>query len=333
MANRQGKGFFLWQLQKVMAYYPTGSALGAWLRSYGIFWITLKVANLRYPYNQVGGNDKILKEYIDGLKSSGLMVGGWHWTEPDQISYQGDLIEERRQKLGLDFIDINAESPWKVGYGNARAAKVYLDKQHNGVVEISLCSYRYPTLHREFPWLAFLNHDKLDAVTPQVYWIGSHNPGDQLARSIQEYGDLTSRRYIPIASTFGAGSWLPTVTDLVEFMGSCRSNGIHTFGFYSLDWILDHPKETQGWMDAIGEGYAPPPPPPPSVPVLVQVSAGGHSLWTHTNPDTLESTRNGYLPDGLKVKVDEVRIVGGREWYRSGLNNWFAGWLTVKIDS
>lgn len=334
MKYLNGKGFLVWQLKTVMTYYTTGEALGELLASLGISWLSFKVANYQYAYNQIGGNDAVFKAYIEGVKSKGISVGGWHWIGPDYPGLEGDRIEERRQKLGLDHLLIDAEYLFKRTYGMPKAAKAYCDRLHSpgGMWDVALCSYRFPEYHRAFPFAAFLNHENTNSNAPQVYWEQSHNPIEQLQRSIEQYDDIKyGVPFVPIGSTYGRGDWLPTVDDLKRFMDWCFVARVPAYGFYSLDWTLSHDKDD--WLQVIGEVEEPPPPPPVDeieVGDTVRVSANGYNLWTHNAPNSYTSTRNGQLPPDTALVVDETREVSGKLWVRSG-QGWFAGWLVKEF--
>lgn len=337
-----GVGWLIWKLSTIATYYPRGEDLGNYLKSLGFSWVSLKLANYTYRYNQIGGNDKFLLEYINGLKKF-VMVGGWHWNSPETAGAQGDLAEERRQKLSLDHWLSDSEFPWKKNFGMVKAAKLYMSKLHGqGAVfrgGVGLCSYRRPDYHRLVPFGAFLNHENNAFNAPQVYWELSHNPAIQLQRSFDEYLKIGNEKFVPIGSAYGRGAWQPTLADFDEFVNWCKLNSVSSYGFYSLDWVLAKGKED--WINAVAPVDFPPPPPPPPIPPpiegfqvgdVVRVAANGHNLWTHTAPNAYVSTRNGHLPHDTALMVDQVKDVSGRVWLRSG-TSWFAGWLVVESVS
>lgn len=336
VSKLRGKGFLVWQLKTIMSYYPDPKAFAHFVKSLGVDWISFKVANYHYAYNQIGGNDKILLEYINALREQFISVGGWHWIGSEQPGLQGDRAEERRQKLGLAHILIDAEGELKKAWGMPKVAKAYCDKLHSPSpnFDVALCSYRFPKYHAPFPFSAFLNHDKVNANTPQVYWEGSHNVTEQLQRSIEQYDEIKyGVPFIPIGSTYGRGTWLPTVEDLEAFIKWCEFARVPGYGFYSLDWILQ--KDKDDWLEVIGDLEEPPPPPPPpdglQVGDIARVATRqGYGLYTHSVPNVLDSTRNGKLPWDCAIMVDEVREVSGKIWVRSG-TGWVAGWLLKEV--
>lgn len=86
------------------------------------------------------------------------------------------------------------------------------------------------------------------------------------------------------------------------------------------------------------EGEVPPPEPPniepdpdpdPDEYVIGRVTTNGKTLWTHSEPNVLVSTRNGYLPDRLDVLIDEQTNNGS--WLKlRDANAWVsAAYITI----
>lgn len=260
----QGLGFLIWKLSAM----PDVNGLIALAKRYGIRWLSIKLANGIYPYNQTGGNDKALKEYILALQAAGIEVGGWHYSYCQQVGVEGDRAQERIEKLNLSHWLVDIEGEWSQPYGMAKAAKLYMSKLKVGGLQVGLCSYRYPNYWPNVPFAAFLGHEAMDINTPQVYWEGAHNPAAQLDRSLSEYARITDKPFIPIGATYGHTQadkswWEPTNQDLSNFVEWCKLHRSRAYGFYSLDWILT--EKRYDWLEAItGVADAPPPPPPPA---------------------------------------------------------------------
>lgn len=301
-----GLGFLIWKL----ANMPPVDVLIPVLQAIECKWISIKVADWIYKYNTPGGSDKPLMDFIRALQDAGIEVGGWHYTYPDKPGPQGDLAEERREKLHLSHYLVDVEKEWKGNF--APAARGYMDKLHNGILDVGLCSYRYISKHQEIPWSAFINHEKMDSMTPQVYWIDAHNPGAQLAKSYAEYAARTDKPYIPIGATFGVGGWEPSVDDLVEFVDACFTLGCPAYGFYSLDWIMLHKRAD--WLNAISMGGGVQPPTPPTVPeewVVVNCSwLNGRSAPDPTVDNRVVSVRVGQKVTNLNQPSGDWEKVG-----------------------
>lgn len=254
----KGLGFLIWQL----ANMPTPAELVRLLTKGKVQWVSIKTLNGGALYNAKGGNQKLLKTYWDALKSAGLAVGFWHYVYGEQPGLEGDMASEFCQEFDPDHILIDAEAPYKQ-IGAARKAKTYLDKLPKKVPAY-LCSYKAPSKHGPyltvpgFPFSAFMNHEKVTGAAPQVYWIGTHDPAEQVQRSFEEYKKLSSKEFIPIGSSFGVGKWEPTKQDLATFRDQVQRI-YPAYGFYSLDWIIRNAR-----MDlfSIITDTQPAPPPP-----------------------------------------------------------------------
>jgi len=327
-----GLGFMIWQLSNM----PAADDLAALLASLGVRWVSIKVldgpnlynANLRPNGRQAmgGGNQKLLKAYWAAIEAKGIEVGGWQYVYGDQPGAEGDAALAFHEEFKPKHFLIDAEGEYK-RYGATRAAKTYCSKLHNGrrpgsalaetgQVEVLLCSYRFPSLHRglikPFPLAAFCNHEKVDGVAPQMYWIGAHDVVDQLQRSYDEYRDITFKPFIPIGSAFATGRrsdsaraeadyWEPTTTDFYNFTNACRVRGFKAYGFYSLDFILKNNRKD--WLGAICGVPAPPPPLPGDTRVIAVASAS-----IRNKPLEIDETLfgRGILDATVKVTGDAV---------------------------
>lgn len=291
-----GLGFLIWKLS---AMPPVDKLIPA-LQSVGCEWISIKVADGVYKYNVQGGSDAALKTFIQALQDAGIEVGGWHYVYPDKPGPQGDLAEERREKLGLSHYLLDIEGEWKGTY--APAARTLMDKLHGGPFTVGLCSYRYPSVH-PIPWSAFLNHEKMDICAPQVYWLETHNPAEQLLRSEEEYRAKTDKPFIPIGPTFGVAGWEPSVDDLVKFVDTCEAREYPAYGFYSLDWIISHQKAS--WLGAIKDaaGDTPPAPPEPEAYRVVNCT------WLNgrSEPKVVDDNRVVSVKAGQLVKSNHAQ--------------------------
>lgn len=253
----RGLGFMIWQL----ANMPPVDNLVKLLVNGKVSWVSIKVLDGGNLYNAKGNNQKLLKAYWNAISAAGIEVGGWQFVYGDQPGLEGDAAEAFYEEFHPAHWLVDAEGSYK-GFGKAKKAKVYMDKQHNGQVFIALCSYRFPSLHSGiggFPFSAFLNHDKMDGVAPQVYWIGDHNPAEQTQRSYIEYSKLTNKPFIPIGSSFTDKGWTPTLADFAEFRDWCERI-YPAYGYYNLDEIIQG--QHWDWFATITDTEPPAPPPP-----------------------------------------------------------------------
>lgn len=268
----KGTWFYVWNLWNTQSKdilpwgdpYALLETLDPWIDDIAGFFV--KVADGALAFNQVGGNDKHILNWIETIRAAGKEVEGWQYVYSENPGPCGDRAEERRQKLGLNKFLVDAETEWNLPYGANKKAKLYMDKLHNGSYDVALNSYRFPDYFPAFPFDAFCDHEKNDFVCPQVYWVGKHNPVEQLMESYAQYRVITDKPFVPAACAYGQqlknGYWEPTILDLEQM----RNASLNTFGgvvWWSLDWIWK--KEKWDWMNAIcGTPEQPPTPPEPA---------------------------------------------------------------------
>src|SRR3989304_321851 len=76
-----------------------------------------------------------------------------------------------------------------------------------------LTSYRYPQLHYQLPYAQFL--ERCDFAMPQVYFEFSHNPEDQLERTVAQYQALRPARPIFVTGpTYSHTAWRPAPAEV-----------------------------------------------------------------------------------------------------------------------
>src|SRR5260370_23146140 len=104
--------------------------------------------------------------------------------------------------------------------GAAHTFMVSLKQGLPAAMPVALSSYRFPSVHRDLPWAAFLEH--CDLSMPQVYWQGAHNAEAQLTRSVTELSNAklvgNVRPAVPAASAYGSTAWITTPRDLSQFL-------------------------------------------------------------------------------------------------------------------
>lgn len=279
----------------------------------GAKWISIKVADGMRLYNQVGGSNKKLKEFLAGLSGAGIEVGGWHWVYPENPGRQGELAVDLCRELGLKHYLLDVEYHWKRP-ALGRSATRLLDKLHrdNSDLEVGFCSYRFPNYHKMVPYRKFLNHENMDLIVPQLYWLLSHNPAEQIRRSLTEYRMISDKPFIPIGCTFPWGKWEPSIEDLVEFVKACKDNKFKAYGFYSLDKIME--SKRFDWLNAIaGSGAV-----VPSNKIRIKVN----NLNIRNTPKIAVLTDIGNLHKGAILNVLDA---SDPNWYRVEAYVWKRG--------
>ena len=273
-----GTGWLIWRLRNVLPYDRLVTAL----RRSNAKWVSIKFADGPNNYNQVNangdliGNNSYLKELVPQLQADGFKVGMWQFIYTNnryKLGLQAAKASERIAKLGLTHLLVDAESfappidtRWK-DPAYKQDALVYmnnLDISKN--FPVGLCTYRFPELHSTFPFKQFLNHERMTWLTQQHYWLGRHDPGPQLIKSVDQYNayrkvDPVDFPMIPIGAAFPWTNWLPNLADFPEFVETAESLGSVATGWYDLDSAIMHPD----WLDTIaGQDPTTPPPPPPA---------------------------------------------------------------------
>jgi hypothetical protein len=314
-----GLGFMIWQVARC----PIDQAIAA-LKRAGASWVSVKVANSSRPYNQVNGSDDPLVAYLEQLRAAGFEVGGWHYIYPQSPAAQGRIAEERRQKLSLAHMLVDAESEWTLpGLGDEAEAYMNELSVPDGYT-VALCSYRYPTVHAPFPFARFINHKNSNAIAPQVYWIGRHDPKAQIVRSYGEHQMLqgVERPFFPIGAAFATGLkgaqgyWEPFDSDFREFMQTCKDMRFKAYGFYSLDWVLQY--QRNDWLDAIA-GIETRPPEPGPEPGKFRMMVDVDVLNVRDGPTT-RARDVGDLARGTVVEVESIE--GSDAWVKIGPNRY-----------
>jgi hypothetical protein len=259
-----GKGIFIWQIKPILNGNPAAIADAA--LDAGLTHVVVKVADGRYKYNFYNGQD-LVPAVVDQLRQRGLKVWGWHYVYGAHPVEEANIAAVRIQQLALDGYVINAEKEFKVAAGKTMAKTLMqaLRAKVSGV-PVALSTYRYLSVHPEFPFQAF--HPYIDLSMPQVYWQASTNSAQQLRKSYNEYiNGMPGLPIIPTGPCYRVTGWAPTPEQIVAFLDEARVIGLSAANFW--DWggaadkggILWNAIKAYSWA-----GSSPPPPPLPTPP-------------------------------------------------------------------
>lgn len=231
-----GKGAFIWQpwnVEKGDPVLTAEQAVGA-----GLSHVLVKIANDKWAFGI-----RLLKDYVPDLvkelKARNIQVWGWHYVKGNDPFGEAEIAISRVKKLDLAGYVIDAEFEYKQA-GKASAARRFMTllRQGLGGLPIGLSSYRFPSFHRDFPWLAFL--EKCDFNMPQVYWEGAHNSDEQLQRCVNEFQrpDLVGfvRPVVPTGAAYGTGTWRSSPNDISKFFAKAKELGLSGANIWSWDW-------------------------------------------------------------------------------------------------
>lgn len=230
----QGKGFFIWKIPNCAGGDPRKIASAA--QAAGMTHIVIKVADGNYAANL---DDKTKQDLVPpvaaALKQLGIQVWGWHYVYGDDPSGEARVAIRRIRELGLEGYVIDAENEYSQP-GRASAASTFMRSMRSAFpsLPMALSSYRFPSMHLDLPWKAFL--DTCDYNMPQVYWEQAHNPSAQLTRTVKEFQALNPYRpIIPTGPTYKWSGWRPSEADMDAFFLAVEGAGIPSMNFFSWD--------------------------------------------------------------------------------------------------
>jgi hypothetical protein len=133
--------------------------------------------------------------------------------------------------------------------GASEWANTYLAAVRSQAPDLSvgLCTYRYPSLHPEFPWRAWLGGSNgADFHMPQVYWMGAHNPAQQLMRSVNELKAQRDIPIVPVGAAYTEGGFEPTVSEMDAFHEQVIRLGL--LGECWWEWYFATVRRPQFWQ-------------------------------------------------------------------------------------
>lgn len=239
----EGKGFFIWKIKNCENGDANKIAVKA--QEAGLTHVLVKVANGIYSYNYDWDNNiDLVPPLVHALRGVGIAVWGWHYVYGDNPVGEARKAIQRVTELGLDGYVIDAEGHYK-DPSKKSAARTFMNALKTSIPDtpLALSSYRFPSYHPQLPWDEFLS--KVDYNMPQVYWMFSHNPGEQLNYCIREYANMNyNPPIIPTGAAFREHGWEPTADEVLEFLETAR--GLHLSAANFWEWSsarIDLPKE------------------------------------------------------------------------------------------
>lgn len=227
----EGKGFFTWKIPNCERGDP--SAIATRANEAGLTHLILKVADGTMIYNGNWGDPKdYTTPVVMALREHGIKVWGWHYLYGDNPTSEANVAITRIRQYDLDGYVLDVEKEYKDS-GKKVAAKRFMNIVRNALpnLTIALSTYRYPSLHPQIPWKEFM--EKCDLSMPQVYWLKAHNPGDQLARSVNEFGVKNPPLpIVPTGAAFREFGWQPTDTEVLEFFKKAKELNLSGVNFW-----------------------------------------------------------------------------------------------------
>lgn len=225
-----GKGMFVWLVDRLLPK-SGGSveSLADVARAINLDWVAVKIAdgvNAFYgTYNKSLGD--LTAKFSEALKQRGIRVWGWHYVYGVYPVAEAGIAKARMRELGLEGYIIDAEAEYKY---RSKEAVAFLQALRTRDFPIALCSFRYPNLHREFPFEVFMS--VVDANMPQVYWVGSQNAGYQLRNSLLQYRRFRDVPFIPVGAAYQEHGWRASPASIKDFMATAKELGLPGYSFW-----------------------------------------------------------------------------------------------------
>lgn len=227
-----GKGMFIWMIRHTMG--GDVNLIADTLEAAGITNAWIKVADGSGRYNiDPWGQDRV-PGLVAALRMRGISAWGWQYIYGRYPDSEADMAIRRIREFDLDGFVVNAELEFKAA-GMGEVAKRYMRRLRNAFPDlpIGISSYRFPILHREFPFDAFLAF--CDFAAPQVYWAGATNAGAQLVRCLNEYKNLSVKRPIyPTGAAYQEHGWTATANQMIDFMQTAKNYKLPGFNFWEM---------------------------------------------------------------------------------------------------
>jgi SnoaL-like protein len=251
----EGKGMYLWIISRVEGGDP--NAIAELAKQAGLSHVLIKVADGSSPYNidKATGRDNV-PAMVAALRSRGIQPWGWQYIYGHNAKTEAEIAIQRVKQFQLDGFVVNAEVEFKAK-GMEPVARAYMQALRSGLpnTPIALSSFRYPVMHRPLPFETFLEYCDLNM--PQVYWIKSYNPAQQLLKSLHEYQGLRVwRPYLPTGASYPEGSWSPTPQQITDFLQAVRDNGLPGANFW--EWYYARRDNSVLWNALRDFNWAPP---------------------------------------------------------------------------
>jgi hypothetical protein len=216
-------------------------------------------------------------------------------------------------------------------------------------IPILVSSYRYPNLHRAFPWAAWnatLQPDRGDGWIPQVYWEQDFrlNAGSiQLQQTLDQYRAWklleAGRSFHPAPAAYSRGEWYATNAQITLFTEKVEELELASY----IPWDWQH-MWAEHWKGLAEDWYRPDgviePPPPPNgngngngsglpdgaIKQVEVISAGLNVRW---GPAAANAKATGPLLRGDRPYIYAIQGYWGR--VRSDLCHWIHLGYTKEI--
>lgn len=247
-----GKGMYIWKLRG-----DKPEKLVNDLVSLRVSWAAIKIADGAATSDGTGTPAE-MKLITDLLHAEGIKVWGWQYLYGGKLYNGADnrlstpkaeaaAAAEMLNRLGLDGYIADPEREYKLaGAGAAAVFGREFRKLMGNDFPMGLSSYRFPKLHMDFPWAAWL--DFANCHMPQVYW-GKGGQRKELEKSITQLKALKDLPVIPAGRAYNgdgyscpAGSADTLAPEIASFIETCKELKLGGCFFWALDFLrADYP--------------------------------------------------------------------------------------------
>jgi len=326
-----GKGIFIWNLSDV-GFGVNMPGLVSFLKGEGISHVTVKILQSTWKtWGFEPSNKDLLPAFVAECRKHDIQVGGYQYVvgfSKTHAAAEGEVANDYVLALGLDFFVVDAEHQYKVPEAGTWV-NPYMG-QLTMPVPVGLCSYRFPSVHPEFPWSVWLNViSGIDFHMPQVYWAGTSSPtagSSQLAQSYNELMAIRPLPFVPVGAAYCEGGWCSSPAQVKVFAEAAQAMGLTGISFWDMRHAyLLHPELGDAIRDAWVpvDPVEPPPDPDPGV-VMGTVTA---ALNLREYPVVASCTLIRTMPAGERVNIIGKRNdYCGWDWYEvvdaGGLDGW-----------
>lgn len=268
MSVFDGQGIFVWKVKSCTNRQPANSPAAYAhildvIQRGGFAYAAVKVADGIVRFNQRPVGDRYVDDILPGLFASfhgaGLPLIGWHYLYGANPIGEAETAAARIKQFGLQGYILDPESEYCLA--NDGTATRFMRRLRELVdVPLALCSYRYPSLHRELPWMEFLNGmdaNHGDVHMPQVYWeadASAQGPTKQLAQSWAELKKLKELPVVPVGPAYGrafeAYYWASTPEQMINFNQAAHDLRCPGISWWAWDEMAE--KDGAGPADVAG---------------------------------------------------------------------------------
>lgn len=314
----KGKGIYAWRLERCED--GDMAEVVKTLKRAGMTHIIPKIADGSYEYKS---NTPYLKNLVTLAHREGIQVIPYQFVYGSYPESEAIRAIEELRKYPYDGFVINGEAAYKALANPSDAAKRYCEALRRAFSDLMLClsTYRYPSLHREFPFRTFL--DYVDVNMPQVYWMQANGTvPHQLERTMMEYMQFPDVPIIPTGAAFKEWGWVAIPDDQRIFIEQVKMNelsGCNWWEYYHAFNLL--PQLGQAIIDTPFEVDEPEPvepaPEPPDDTFWAKCTAT-YALTIRSTPRVETGNIVGYLMRDEKRLVYEESGI----WWRIGEDQW-----------